>query len=179
MLNSSQRNRIVSSYAHTLADIIGNKSDDASCISLLKKIVNDIDMSKFCIKPTMFRKYKSTMSAIRVTIDEKDDIQKFLLMLLSRRYGHLLPDILDVAESKLLKEKKKKINVFSNAKLSDSTTKEINSMIRSQIGDAEIVHCIDKTMKKGDIKFIANGNVCTISIDNILKKILNVGSISF
>ena len=173
MLNASQKNRIVNSYARILADILNNDEKN-DLLSALKEMIKDIDMSKFNINPIILQKYKIVIDTVNKAIDTKDNLQKFLSTILTRRYGYLLPDMLEVVERKMLKKRKKKIDVFSIEKLSNDICKDISEAVsREQTDNIEIVYHIDKSMKKGNIKFVANGNVCILSINNSLKKILD------
>lgn len=175
MLNSTARNKIISSYAIVLRDIL-NKSQD--CFGDLLKLEEAIkklgSLSNFAVNPLIFNAYKHFLSQMEKTVEKNNEIEHFLNEILKRRYLYLLKDIVEKTKEEIQKQNKtSRIVILSNQELNENIKEQIKNIIYKQIGEREICYKIDRRRKTGTIDFLSNWKIGSIDLQNVIDKYLD------
>ncbi len=171
MLSPIKKRQIIASYSNVLADVFlkdnyyDNLAELKNISTFLKK-----NNSNGSFTPEELRKYKTMVNDILSKSDKNNEIQQFLMTILKRRYGFLLSDIIENTEIKLQnKLQKTKFCIRTSEEISDKLKKNIENTISKQIEKSEIKYEIDRNIKKDNIDFISNGNVCSLNLNFFLK----------
>ena len=171
MISLSKKNSIINSYARTISEIIllNNNIEE---FKKVKQFVDNFDTEKLNISPVLSIEYNKKIKNILTNIDKDSLFQKAIFYLLDRKYGFLLKDIFDATYKKLQKvNRNKQISVLSRNEINENEKKNICNLIKKQLGENVDVDFKTKNNIESDsIEFIANNNICTINIKNLLIK---------
>ena len=180
MLDLSKRKSIVKSYSNVLASVLKTFSkDDISKIffSFKEKICDVQNLQNLTINPCNVAEYKKFISGLQLSVDTDDDLQRFLYVLLRRRYLHLLPQILKKTEDLMKKDLSLcKLVVSSKTELSNSIKQDIENMVKksSTAKNIDINYCIKDNLDENSIELSSSGKICVINIDNIINEVLRI-----
>ena len=177
MISISQKGKIISSYSNVLADILKSNNYTIEDFHSLKDVILSIDRKAFEVNPFNVNKYGEFLLNSKQSVNTTDEVGKFIFFLLSRRYGELLIDIINVTEEKM-KEKYGicNITICSNNGLEDSVKKKIEKEISSKISNKNIkfIYKIDRNISDGNIDIISNEKICSLNLDKDLKLLLMI-----
>ena len=179
MLKEIQKNKIVASYSKVLVGLIQKQQRKPE--EIVKEIKNAVlclgDITKNEVSPLNYSAYKKAMFKINESISDdtsNDEIVNFLSFLLQRKYGFLLPNILETAKNDIQnKNGTIKVEVFSKVFLDDKIKNDIKKIIENQIENAEISFKTNPNILSNSIEFVANGKICILNLQQITNKILN------
>ena len=94
------------------------------------------------------------------------------MQILTRKYGNFLNEILALTEQKIRKESnEKKIIIRSKESLSNDIKQEIQQTLKAQGIVAKLQYEQNSILENGNIEFISNSKICTLSIDSLLNKV--------
>lgn len=170
-----QKNQIVSSYAKTLVEILTSSNNCNSEFKDLQKASNELKtVDNLIVTPDILRSYKDIIRKISSETNENSSIQCFLLTILKRRYGFLLPEIVKNAKEKL----KNRLNqtefcIYSGKELPDDVRKKIQDIINGQIENSEVEFKINKNITDDSIDFVSNGKICSLNLQKFLKNFIS------
>ena len=175
MLTATQKNQIINTYAKALTDILMSSSNCNSEFEDLQKVSNELKtVNNLIVTPDILKSYKNIICKISSETDKNSSIQCFLLTILKRRYGFLLPEIVKSVKAKLKNElNQAEFCVYSCKELSDDVKKNIQNTINSQIGNSEIEFKINKNITDDSIDFISNGKICSLNLQKFLKNFIS------
>ena len=175
MLTTAQKSQIVNSYAKALVGILTSSSNCNSEFENLQKSVNELKtVDNLIVTPDMLKDYKNIMYRISSETDKNSSIQCFLLTVLKRRYGFLLPEIVKNAKAKLKNElNQTEFCVYSGKELPDEVKKNIQDTVNSQIGNSKIEFKINKNITDNSIDFVSNGKICSLNLQKFLKNFIS------
>ena len=179
MLKETQKNKIVASYSKVLADIIHKQRKTPE--EIIRDLENTVsflgDIIKNEVSPLNYSAYKKAMSEVQKTLNSRadnDEIIKFLSFLLQRKYGFLLPNILEKITCQLQnKNGTTKIDVYSKVCLNDKIKDNVKKVINAQVENVEISFKISPHVAPNGIEFVSNGKLCVLNLQQITNRILN------
>ena len=176
VLSTMRKSQIISSYSDVLADIVLSSENYSNLFIDVKKALQKLsDVNNFIVNPFILAKYKNAVANISKEVNDGDELQKFLLTILKRRYVFLLPEIIKNVEAKLQdKINSVKVCVYSRNQLSLELKKSVESEINKQLGNVDIEYKISRNIPDESIDFISNGNICSLNLKELSNKFLDV-----
>lgn len=175
MILISQKGKIISSYSNVLVNILKSYNYTLEDFYSLKNIILSIDRKAFEVNPFNVNKYKEFLLNSKKSINTTDEVGKFIFFLLSRRYGELLVDIINITEEKM-KDKYGicNITICNNDNLEDSVKKKIEKEISLKISNKNVkfIYKIDRNISDGNIDIISNEKICSLNLNKDLKSLL-------
>ena len=179
MLKEIQKNKIVASYSKVLTALVQKQQrEPEKMVEEIESAIHGLgDIAKNEVSPLNYSAYKKAICAVNKTRDDNTDdneIIKFLLFVLQRRYGFLLPNILEKTKHELQnKNGITKVDVYSKTYLNDKMKDNIKQVIEAQIENAKISFKNNSNISTNSIEFVANGKICVLNLQQITNKILN------
>ena len=176
MMSVFHRNQIVSSYAKVLTDILLASNDfETDFNNLQQAVLKFNNVNNLNINPLVVKEYKKAIKKSSMEAEKDSLLQQFFLTVFERRYGFLLNDIIEYTKAKLQnKLNKVKVLVYSCKELSSILKTNVEDEIRKQIGNADIEYKINRNISGNRIDFVANGNICSINLQELSSKLLQI-----
>lgn len=176
MLSLTDRARIVNSYSTVLTGILSSRADFEEVLNGLKICTRGNKFNDIHVSPANVKEYRKLLKEMLTNIDVGDALQKFVFMLLSRRYLNLLAEIVSATEHKMRKQlKRNTITVLSGKELDDAVKDEITGVIEKKIGKGNnIIYKQDARVQGDTIELRANGNVCVLNIMQLVRNVFDV-----
>lgn len=179
MMRMTQKNRIVASYSRVLVDFIQKCKNQETTIQDIENAVSLLkDVTNSEVSPLNYSSYKGSMLEIKKYLNDSsidnNEIINFLFVVLQRKYGFLLHDIVKVAKYELQNKKGvTEVDVYSCAPLNDKMKNEVTKMIENQISNVVISFQINPNVSRNSIEFVSNGKISVLNLQQITKKILS------
>ena len=173
MINIMQKNSILKSYSNVLFDIFSKETKNTEeALHTIKTIAETNFLSNISVNPANIREYRKTIAEITKKNKNGNSLEKFLMQILTRKYGNFLNEILALTEQKIRKESnEKKIIIRSKESLSNDIKQEIQQTLKAQGIVAKLQYEQNSILENGNIEFISNSKICTLSIDSLLNKV--------
>ena len=174
-MSNVQKEKIVGSYAKILSDIILSHQDARQYFLDIKTICKELMLDKVCVNPINLNDYRNWLLNVKQNISNDDDFQKFLFLLLKRKYGALINDIVNKTERQISKKiSTNNVVVNSKSELSNDVKKYINSVIveHNNMSNVNIQYKTNINIKGDDIEIISNGKICVLDVKSAVKTIL-------
>ena len=176
MMSVSQREKIVNSYSKILSDIVLNHQNARQYFLEMKNICDEIKIDKICANPMNIKEYKNTLAVIKENICNDDELQKFLFLVLNRKYGILMREIIKKAEYDISKKlSTNNVIVSSKKELSNDVKDSVSRIImdNSNTEHVSIRYTINANMADGDIEIVSNGKICVLDVNNAVRAVLS------
>ena len=175
MLSVSQREKIVKSYSKVLTDIILSHQDAKQYFLDVKNVCSELINKTLCVNPMNIAEYKKLIDSIKQSICNDDELQKFIFLVLKRKYGTLISEIVNQTEyciSKLLATNNVVVN--SRNELSNDVKQHIGEIITKNCNGTQvnIRYKTNVNMQENDIEIISNGKICVLDVKNAVKEVL-------
>ena len=175
MMSVLQREKIVKSYSKILGDIILSHQDAKQYLLEVKKIFNEITINKLCANPINIDMYRNLLENIKQSVSNDDELQKFIFLVLKRKYGVLINEIVSKAEYRVNKQLlTNNVVVNSRNELSNDVKQHICDIIANNGngGEVNIQYKTDVNIEESDIEIISNGKICVLDVKSAVKNVL-------
>ena len=175
MMSVSQREKIVRSYSKVLTDIILGHQDAKQYLLEVKNIFNEITMNKLCANPMNVEVYRNLLGNIKQNINDDDELQKFIFLVLKRKYAVLINEIVSKTEY-LVNKRLSTSNIVVNSRneLSNDVKQHIGEIITKNCNGTQvnIRYKTNVNMQENDIEIISNGKICVLDVKSAVKNVL-------